>query len=118
MGVIGLVGSALSKYVGTVVALSIIAFNAMTWAGIGNVTSFNSFLADPFNMMLLAPFAFGMLFAFWGRAIPLDGRLALVALVVAGWTPGEGRTLPPLSHAEFTKAWTTWIKTGAFAPKP
>ncbi|QJD81361.1 hypothetical protein HH216_13085 [Spirosoma rhododendri] len=39
-------------------------------------------------------------------------------LVVAGWNPGEGRTLPPLSHAEFTKAWTTWIKTGAFAPKP
>jgi cytochrome c5 len=39
-------------------------------------------------------------------------------LVVAGWNPGEGRTLPPLTHAEFTKAWTTWIKTGAFAPKP
>ena len=39
-------------------------------------------------------------------------------LVVAGWHPGEGRTLPPLSHAEFTKAWTTWINTGAYAPKP
>lgn len=39
-------------------------------------------------------------------------------LVVAGWNPGEGRTLPPMSHAAFTNAWTTWIKTGAFAPKP
>lgn len=38
-------------------------------------------------------------------------------LVLAGWHPGEGRTLPPMSHAEFTKAWTTWIKSGAFAPK-
>jgi len=37
-------------------------------------------------------------------------------LVVAGWNPGEGRTLPPLSHAEFKKAWLTWLKTGAYAP--
>ena len=39
-------------------------------------------------------------------------------LVLAGWHPGEGRTLPPLSHAEFKKAWDTWLKTGAYAPKP
>lgn len=39
-------------------------------------------------------------------------------LVLAGWNPGEGRTLPPISHAEFKKAWTTWIKKGAYAPKP
>ena len=39
-------------------------------------------------------------------------------LVVAGWHPGEGRTLPPMSHAAFTKAWTTWIQKGAYAPKP
>jgi hypothetical protein len=38
-------------------------------------------------------------------------------LVLAGWNPGEGRTLPPLSHAQFKKHWTTWIKTGAYAPK-
>jgi cytochrome c5 len=37
-------------------------------------------------------------------------------LVKAGWNPGEGRTLPPLSHAEFKKVWITWIKTGAYAP--
>jgi hypothetical protein len=39
-------------------------------------------------------------------------------LVLAGWNPGEGRTLPPMSHAEFKKAWLTWLKTGAYAPKP
>jgi len=38
-------------------------------------------------------------------------------LVLAGWNPGEGRTLPPISHAEFKKAWTTWINTGAYAPR-
>lgn len=38
------------------------------------------------------------------------------SLVKWGWDPGEGRTLPPLSHEEFKKAWITWIKTGAYAP--
>ena len=38
-------------------------------------------------------------------------------LVLAGWNMGEGRTPPPLSHAEFKKAWTTWLSTGAFAPQ-
>lgn len=34
-------------------------------------------------------------------------------LVLAGWNPGEGRTLPPMSHAAFKKAWLTWLGTGA-----
>ena len=38
-------------------------------------------------------------------------------LVLAGWNPGEGRTLPPMSHAAFKKAWVTWLTTGAFAPE-
>ena len=38
-------------------------------------------------------------------------------LVLAGWHPGEGRTLPPMSHAAFKQAWTTWLKTGAYATK-
>ena len=38
-------------------------------------------------------------------------------LVKAGWDPGEGRTVPQMSHEEFKKAWITWIKTGAYAPK-
>jgi hypothetical protein len=39
------------------------------------------------------------------------------SLVLAGWNPGEGRTLPPMSHAAFKKAWITWLTTGAYAPK-
>ena len=39
------------------------------------------------------------------------------ALVIAGWHPGEGRTLPPMTHEAFTKAWVTWIEKGAYAPK-
>lgn len=37
-------------------------------------------------------------------------------LVLSGWNPGEGRTLPPLSHTAFKKAWLTWLNTGAYAP--
>ena len=37
-------------------------------------------------------------------------------LVKVGWDPGEGRTVPPLTHAEFKKAWITWIEKGAYAP--
>ncbi|MDM1296468.1 hypothetical protein HX021_19460 [Sphingobacterium sp. N143] len=37
-------------------------------------------------------------------------------LVKWGWDPGEGRTLPPFTHAEFKEAWITWLTTGAYAP--
>lgn len=38
-------------------------------------------------------------------------------LVLSGWKPGEGRKLPPMSHAAFKKAWITWLTTGAYAPE-
>jgi hypothetical protein len=38
-------------------------------------------------------------------------------LVKWGWNPGEGRSLPPFSHAEFKEAWITWLTTGAYAPQ-
>ena len=38
-------------------------------------------------------------------------------LVIAGWNMGEGKSLPPMSHEEFVKAWNTWINKGAYAPK-
>ncbi|HTL10059.1 MAG TPA: hypothetical protein VL307_17415 [Chitinophagaceae bacterium] len=37
-------------------------------------------------------------------------------LVLAGWNPGEGRTLPPLSHEEFAKNFKAWIDKGAYLP--
>jgi len=38
-------------------------------------------------------------------------------LVLAGWDPGDGRTKPPLTHAEFVQKMRTWIENGAPAPK-
>jgi hypothetical protein len=37
-------------------------------------------------------------------------------LVLGGWDPGDGRTLPPLSHAEFAKNFKAWIDKGAYLP--
>lgn len=37
-------------------------------------------------------------------------------LVLAGWSPGPGRTLPPLSHDEFVTHVRTWIDSGAVCP--
>jgi hypothetical protein len=38
-------------------------------------------------------------------------------LVLWGWNPGDGRTLPPLSHEEFTKQMRIWIDNGAEVPE-
>jgi hypothetical protein len=37
-------------------------------------------------------------------------------IVLGGWNPGEGRTLPPMSHAAFAKLFKTWIDKGAYLP--
>lgn len=31
-------------------------------------------------------------------------------LVMGAWNPGEGRTLPPMSYANFKKVGVAWIK--------
>lgn len=38
-------------------------------------------------------------------------------LVLWGWDPGDGRTKPPLSHAEFAKKFREWIDKGAAIPE-
>jgi hypothetical protein len=38
-------------------------------------------------------------------------------LVLWGWHPGDGRTTPPLSHAEFTRKFREWVEQGAPVPE-
>jgi len=33
-------------------------------------------------------------------------------LVLWAWSPGAGRTLPPLSHEKFVEALEAWVKAG------
>jgi peptidoglycan/LPS O-acetylase OafA/YrhL len=104
VGILGLVGFAASRWFSTVAALAIIAFNALVWSGhialsdIGGPLAApfgHPLLSDAFNPMLIAPFAFGMLFAIWGKYIPVSTVLAVVGIVVAcvtydrgGWNVG------------------------------
>ena len=37
-------------------------------------------------------------------------------LVLWGWNPGDGRTLPPMSHAEFAQRFQDWARFGAACP--
>ncbi len=37
-------------------------------------------------------------------------------LVLWGWSPGEGRSSPPLSHAEFVQKMREWVNKGAACP--
>ena len=38
-------------------------------------------------------------------------------LVLWGWKPGDGRTLPPISHAEFVAKMKQWADNGAACPE-
>ncbi|MEM6931940.1 MAG: hypothetical protein AAF602_33725, partial [Myxococcota bacterium] len=51
----------------------------------------------------------------------LDDLLEHVAhdsLVLWGWSPGGGRTTPPLDHPSFVAAFRTWVAAGAPCPDP
>jgi hypothetical protein len=37
-------------------------------------------------------------------------------LVLGGWDPGDGRTKPPMTHAEFAQKMREWIEKGAPLP--
>ncbi|MPZ21158.1 MAG: hypothetical protein GEV06_25155 [Luteitalea sp.] len=51
------------------------------------------------------------------RAQDLLEHLRHDPLVLSGWSPGPGRTLPPVSHDAFVKAFATWIDLGAVCPE-
>lgn len=38
-------------------------------------------------------------------------------LVLWGWSPGEGRTVPPMAHDEFARRFQQWAANGAACPE-
>ncbi len=83
VGLLGLVGVLAYRWVTTLFATTILLLNALQWSGAGDVAAWFPIFADPFMLMFLGPFAFGMLFAMWQHVIPIDDRLALGALALA-----------------------------------
>ena len=92
VGVLGIVGYVASRLVSTVAAVGIIVFNALLWTGHLMPATWDTplvapfghpLLSDNYNPMLIAPFAFGMLFAIWGKYVPVSDVVAVLALGVA-----------------------------------
>jgi cytochrome c5 len=54
-----------------------------------------------------------------GRKTPKDAihHLEEDPLVHWAWTPGNGRTLPPMSYADFMKEMNAWVENGAACPE-
>jgi peptidoglycan/LPS O-acetylase OafA/YrhL len=99
VGILGLVGYAASRWLSTLAALGIIAFNALLWSGHITPATWDTplqapfghpLLSDAFNPMLIAPFAFGMLFAIWGKYIPVHWAVAFAGLGLAVFTYAQG----------------------------
>ena len=44
-------------------------------------------------------------------------HIATDPLVLWAWTPGNGRTTPPMSHADFMKKMNEWVDNGAACPE-
>ena len=44
-------------------------------------------------------------------------HIATDPLVLWAWTPGNGRTTPPMSHADFIKKMNEWVDNGAACPE-
>lgn len=82
VGLLGLFGVLTYRWISATIALGIIVLNAMQWMGAGNVALVTSRFADPYLLMLFAPFAFGMVFALLPQLIPIDDRLMWLGLCV------------------------------------
>jgi len=53
-----------------------------------------------------------------GRSLAqIIDHIANDKLVLWGWSPGEGRSTPPLSHDEFAHDLITWARYGAACPE-
>ena len=91
VGVLGMVG-ALSKnrMVGTFIAFGLIALAMMQWFGFGALTNLAPIFGDYRFLLLMAPFAFGMLFALHDDKVMIDNRLAILCAFIAVWTYGKG----------------------------
>ncbi|MEV4735671.1 MULTISPECIES: acyltransferase family protein [unclassified Microbacterium] len=90
VGVLGMVGALSNRIVGTIIAGGIIGLAMMQWFGYGTPTNLSPLFSDYRFLLLMAPFAFGILFALWDDKIMIDNRLAIVLGLIAVWTYGKG----------------------------
>ncbi len=90
VAVLGVCGALSNRIVGGIVAGSIIALAMLQWLGIGNVGGLIPLFADFRALLLLAPFAWGILFNLFRDKVPIDDRLAIALGIVAAYTYAKG----------------------------
>lgn len=123
VAVLGLFGALANRMVGGIFCALIIVLNAVQWSGAANLGAVNPVLSDPFLLMFLAPFCFGVLFTLFGEYVPIDDRLAIGALALGlgtyaygGWNVlGQFGFLYFLMWFAVRGRLTNWEKHGDFS---
>ena len=96
----------------------------LQWLGMGDLPGLFGFLSDYRVLLLMAPFAWGMLFCFFKDRVPIDDRLGVAAALIAGYTYARGGWLVVGQYAFCyaliwfavrVKALNRWDKYGDFS---
>lgn len=90
VGALGVVGALVNRLVGGIVAGAIIVLAMMQWMGVGNLSALSPVFGDFRFLLLMAPFAWGILFCLFKDKIPIDDRLAVAMALVAAYTYVRG----------------------------
>ncbi|KAA9111246.1 acyltransferase family protein [Microbacterium rhizomatis] len=90
VAVLGVAGALSNRVAGGIVSGAIIALAMMQWLNLGNVASLLPLFGDFRALLLLAPFAWGILFNLYGDRVPIDDRLAVACALIAAYTYAKG----------------------------
>jgi len=87
IGVLGLFGFLGYRMLAASAFILMLVLNTVTFLGLSaNITVLDPLMRDFFNVMLITPFLFGMVFALYGDKIRIDDRVALAAGGIAFFT--------------------------------
>jgi len=87
IGMLGLFGILAYRMLALAAFTMMLGINTLTFLSINaNIKVIEPLMSDFFNVMVLTPFLFGMVFALFGDKIRIDDRLALAAGAVAFYT--------------------------------
>ncbi|MEP6630338.1 MAG: acyltransferase [Lapillicoccus sp.] len=87
IGVLGLFGVLGYRKIASIAFAFMLVMNSLTFLSVNaNTSILHPLMSNFFNIMLLTPFFFGMMFALWPEKIPIDDRLAVAAAGIAVFT--------------------------------
>lgn len=90
VGLLGIFGALANRSIAKIVAFVIIGFAIIQWLSISGIWAVWPIFDDYRLMLLLAPFAMGILFQLYSEYIPIDDRLGVLTFIVAVITYGKG----------------------------